>query len=135
MTTHQRPALSLAERIDQHTTSSGAAIMPPRIARWLEHTCKLTDDRRIRLRDTDPEAYVALTALHLAALRSETGTNAAAPQVINAQSTVWMSTSEAAKAIGVTDRCIRKWCANGRLHATLAGGRWLINRNSIADIA
>lgn len=132
-----QPLPPLEVRIAQRTTHDGSAIIPPRIARWLEHTCKLTADSRIRLRDTDPEAYVALTALHLAALRSETGTNTPAPQGISAHSNMWMSTSEAAETLGVTDRCIRKWCANGRLHATRAGGRWLIHRNALAttDIA
>jgi len=126
---------SLEVRVAQHITTDGSAIISPRIARWLEHTCKLTADRRIKLRATDPEAYVVLAALHLAALGSDSGTNFAAGQRDTAQS--WLSTAAAAQALNVIDRCIRKWCQNGRLHAERVGARWLINPNSIAlnDIA
>jgi excisionase family DNA binding protein len=133
----QGPVPSLEVRIAQRITNDGSAIIPPRVARWLEDTCKLTADRRIRLRDTDPEAYVALTALHLAALRSECGTEQVAGQQDTTQSEMWLSTKEAAKALNVTDRCVRKWCTTGQLHAELVGARWLINPKSIAlqDIA
>ena len=58
---------SLEVRIAQHITADGSAIIPPRIARWLEQNSGITADRRIRLRDNDPDAYVALAALHLSA--------------------------------------------------------------------
>lgn len=128
-----RPSLEV--RIAQHLAPDGSAIIPPRVARWLENTCKLTADRRILLRDTDPDAYIALTALHLAALHSDNGTNHARAQHDSEQSNTWggwMSTSQAAEALGVTDRCIRNWCNTGRLHARLVGGRWLVNPTSIA---
>ncbi|OBK70277.1 helix-turn-helix domain-containing protein [Mycobacterium sp. 1274761.0] len=123
---------SLEVRIAQRITGDGSAIVPPRIARWLEKQTGMTADRRIRLRDSDPEAYIALTALHVAALRSDTGTNDAAPQRVHADLNMWMSTSEAAKALGVTDRCIRKWCRTGRLRAVLAGSRWMVDRTTVA---
>lgn len=131
------PARSLEVRISQLITNDGSAIISPRIARWLEDTCKLTADRRIRLRDNDPDAYVTLTALHLAALRSENGTKETAEQRNTKQSQKWLSTKEAAKALDVTDRCIRKWCTTGQLNAELTGARWLVDPNSIAlkDIA
>lgn len=131
MTQHEPPAPSLEVRIAQRIASDGSAIIPPRIARWLEDNCKLTADRRIRLRDTDPDAYIALAALHLAALRSDNGTNHVGAQPVKQELNTWMSTREAAKALNVTDRCIRKWCTTGRLHAQLVGARWLINPNSI----
>ena len=123
---------SLEVRITQRITADGSAIIPPRIARWLEDTCKLTADRRIKLRDTDPDAYVALAALHLAALSSDSGTNQAAAQPDKQQLNTWMSTSDVAKALNRTDRCVRKWCSTGRLQAEIVGGRWLVNPTSIA---
>lgn len=110
---------------------------PPRMARWLEKRANMTADRRIRLRDNDPEAYVVLTALHLAALRSDCGTKDEVSQGLRADSQVWLSTGEAAEALGVTDRCVRKRCETGRLNAVRLGGRWLVDRNTLAlkDIA
>lgn len=131
------PLPSLEVRIAQHITNDGSVIIPPRIARWLEQNCGMTADRRIRLRHNDPDAYVTLAALHLAALRSDSGTKDALAQSVSTHSNMWMSTSEAAEALGVTDRCIRKRCQSGRLDAAKAGSRWLVNRNSLArqDIA
>lgn len=121
-----------SDRITRHIQPDGSVTVPPRIAAWLESQAGLTADRRINLRTTDPEAYVALAALHLAALSSDSGTEQSAGQRNTARSEMWLSTSEAAKAMNVTDRCVRKWCATGRLRAQLVGGRWLINPNSIA---
>ncbi|WP_457125778.1 helix-turn-helix domain-containing protein [Mycobacteroides abscessus] len=93
----------------------------------------MTADRRIRLRDSDPEAYVALAALHLSALRrSDCGTESVAGLHNTTSLGIWISTTEAAQALHVTDRCIRKWCTTGRLHAVRAGNRWLVNTNSVA---
>lgn len=126
----------LEVRIAQRITSDGSVIIPPRMARWLEKQAGITADRRIRLRDNDPEAYVVLAALHLAALSSGNGTNHAAAQGVSASSNVWMSTGEAATALGVTDRCVRKRCKAGQLPAVRSGSRWLINRATLAlDIA
>jgi len=129
-------APTLEMRIAQRITSDGSVIVSPRIARWLEQQADMTADRRIRLRDTDPEAYVVLAALHLAACRSDCGTNHAAAQGVSADSNMWVSTSEAAEALGVTDRCVRKRCKTGQLPAVRTGGRWLINRTTLAlDLA
>ena len=119
----------LAWRISRHMTPAGAVIVPPRIAAWLEERAGLTSDRRIRLRVTDPAAYEVLMALHVAALdhRSGTGTNLAPAQPVRPESEKWLTTTEAASLLGVTDRAIRNWCASGRLPATRRGGRWLIN--------
>ena len=124
------PALEV--RIAQRITADGSVIIPPRVARWLENQAGMTADRRSRLRDSDPEAYVALAALHLSALCSESGTNHAVPPAIRADLTSWMTTSEAAQTLNVTDRCIRTWCKSGRLYAVRSGSRWLIDRNTVA---
>lgn len=131
----QRP--SLETRIAQHITRDGDAIVSPRVARWLEKQAGMTADRRILLRGSDPDAYVVLAALHLAALRSDSGTDSVAGQRKTEQSEVWISTSEAAETLGVTDRCIRNWCRSGRLTARRVGKTWLINDHTLPlkDIA
>ena len=126
------PGLSLEDRIAQHITDDGSVIISPRMARWLEKQSGMTADRRIRLRHSDPDAYVALAALHLAAIGSAYGTNQSAAQPHTAESNTWMSTGEAADALGVTTRCIRKRCETGTLPAIRSGGRWLINRTTLA---
>lgn len=113
-------------------TSDGWVFLPPRIAAWIEKHAGMTADRRMRLRGSDHEAYIAFASLHLAALRSDSGTESCVGQRNKGQSESWMSTSEAAEALGVTDRCIRKWCNTGRIHAVMTGGRWLVNPNTIA---
>ncbi|MGD3153716.1 helix-turn-helix domain-containing protein [Tsukamurella tyrosinosolvens] len=120
---------NLAARITASVNADGSVTIPPRIARWLDQQSGLTADRRIRLLDTDPEAYVALGALHLSACGySGSGTNPAAGQPNQPD---WVGTEEAAQAFGVTDRCIRKWCASGRLPSVRVGRQWLIDRNAL----
>lgn len=90
----------------------------------------MTADRRANLRQTDPEAYEVLTALHLAALGADCGTKPVAAQPTAPQLEMWMSTREAAQRHGVGERCIRKWARTGRISAVMTGNRWLINRNT-----
>ncbi|MDQ1201086.1 helix-turn-helix domain-containing protein [Rhodococcus sp. SORGH_AS_0303] len=132
MTSGAEPSMEV--RIAQCLTSDGSVIVPPRIARWLDGQSGMTADRRIRLRTTDREAYVVLTALYLAAIGSANGTKDDASQRYRQDYNQWVSTKEAAAMLDVTDRCIRKWCATGRIHAEQVGARWLVDPNSI-DIA
>ena len=120
-------------RISNHLTQDGCAVVPPRIAHWLETKAGVTDDWRDRLRDTDPEARQVMAALHWAAAqhRSAFGTNSVVGQRQRASSEVWLSTTEAAREMRVTDRCIRKWIHTKRLPATMSGRRWLVNRNDL----
>lgn len=122
-------------RIQLRITEDGSVIVPPRIAAWLERHAGVTADRRIRLRGVDPEAYEVLAALHLAALDytsgSDRGTKVVYPERPTAKSDLWLTTKEAAEQAGVTDRCIRKWIAEGRLPATRHGDHWLIDRNAL----
>ncbi|WP_368834360.1 helix-turn-helix domain-containing protein [Mycobacterium intracellulare] len=122
---------SLEARIAQRITADGSVIVSPRIARWLEQKSGMTADRRMRLYFSDPEAYEVLSALH-AVSRSDCGTEQVAGQRDTEHSTVWMSTGEVAKALDVSDRCIRKWCRSGRLRAVQVGSRWLIEPNALA---
>ena len=127
--TAARPSLEV--RIAQRITSDGSVIISPRMAKWLDKQSGMTADRRSLLRGTDEEAYEVLYALHLSAIRADCGTNTAAAQRTPAESQVWFSTSEAAKTLGVTPRCVRNWCHTGQLHASLSGSRWLIHRASL----
>lgn len=128
-----KTAPSWDQLIGRHLTPDGSVIVPPRIAKWLEDKAGMTADRRIMLRDTDPEAYEVLMALHLAAItpRSDCGTKDAEHQPNQPESVQWLTTNEAATETGVTDRCIRKRINDGRLLATRRGGQWLINRNDL----
>lgn len=92
---------STEPRISKYVTANGSAIVPPRIAHWLETKAKVTPDIRGRLRDTDWEAHEALMALHVAALRysrSDIGTKPLVGHSDRAESEVWLSTSEAAQS-------------------------------------
>jgi excisionase family DNA binding protein len=93
----------------------------------------MSSDRRILLRDSDPLAYEVLMALHLAALRhrSGAGTGSTMGPGNSRDLETWLTTREAARRLGVSDRAIRKWIASGRLAATKRGGRWLLDRNHV----
>ena len=125
----------LSDRIASRILADGVLISF-RMARVLDKNSGMTADRRILLWDSDPEAYENYAALHLAALRSDHGTNHPVAQRNMRDLEAWMSTQETADHFGVTDRCIRKWCRTGRLPATWTGNRWWINRNylSIHDL-
>jgi excisionase family DNA binding protein len=120
-------------RICRHITPDGSVIVPSRIAAALEAKAGVTPDRRIALRGTDPEAYEVLAALHLAALShsSGTGTETAAVQRNLQLCEEWLTTTEAAQVVGVSDRCIRKWIASQRLPARRHGNRYLVNRQHL----
>lgn len=47
------------------------------------------------------------------------------------ESNTWITTTQAAQQLGVTDRAIRKWCRNGRIPATRCGNRWLIHQRHL----
>lgn len=122
-----------AVRIGRHLTPEGSVVVPGRIALWLEAKAGLSSDKRIIMRDSDPFAYEVLMALHFAALHhgSEDGTESAMRSDDPRDLETWLTTAEAARRLGVTDRAIRKWIAIGRLRATKRGGRWLLNLHHI----
>ncbi|ORM29195.1 helix-turn-helix domain-containing protein [Williamsia sp. 1135] len=124
-----------SERISRHVNDDGSVVLPARIAAWLEEQAGLTTahERRLAMRDTDPLAYEVLAALHLSALahRSGTGTKLAAVPAQPSPSECWLTTTEAARQLGMTDRGIRKWITTGRLPAQRHGNRWLINRTHL----
>jgi excisionase family DNA binding protein len=107
-------------------------IVPARIANWLATRTNLSDVR-ISARGTDPEVYAVLAALHRAGLAWRTSvTGSAAPAEPEATAlSKWMSTTQAAHQLGVTDRAIRLAITQHRLPAENVDGRWRITREDI----
>ena len=117
-------------------------LMPDAVGAWLTGRVAAliysrTDLGRLRteLRGVDPEVDAQLMALHLAALRwrtSATGSEAAPePEVPPSSSTPWVSTSEAADLLGITDRAVRLACKAGAMGARRVGDRWRISREAV----
>jgi excisionase family DNA binding protein len=121
------PVTDWSARIGRHITADGSVIVPPRIADWIEGQIGLVSERRTALAGTDPLAYTVLSALRIVALphRSGNGTKLAGGQPTSEDSEQWLTTSEAAAQMGVTDRAVRKWIAQDRLPAKRYGGRWM----------
>ena len=121
-------------RIGQHIRGDGSVVIPARIAAWLDRTTGFTADRRIRLRDTDPDAYATLAAIRLAALSyrngSHCGTKTGAPQPNSPDSEPWVDTATAARRLGISPRAVRKRAAAGRIPARRTGGRWLVRTDT-----
>ncbi|SPM27184.1 helix-turn-helix domain-containing protein [Mycobacterium terramassiliense] len=129
--------LDLAAMIERHVLPDGSVVVPHRAAQWLERKAGVTQERRLMLRDTDPELYAVLGALHLASVggdllasRSANGPKNAERQH-NAKDSDWLTTAEAANLTGVTDRCIRKWIAAERLPAKRHGRSWMVDRQHL----
>ncbi|WP_138999465.1 helix-turn-helix domain-containing protein [Rhodococcus zopfii] len=109
-------------------------IVPARVAAWLERRVAL-NRVRIDARGLDPEIDAVLGALRISALvwrSAATGTEDTTPPEPDATSNQWMSTTQAAIHLGITDRAVRKAIATGTLNAENTGGRWRIHRDDIA---
>jgi excisionase family DNA binding protein len=89
-------------------------------------------NRHRRLRGLDPRRDAVYQALIEAAehWRTVVGTNAT-PRPEPMPRSPWMTASQAAAVLGITDRAVRKACAAGRLDAELVDGRWRITRASV----
>lgn len=116
-----------------HGVAAPCVIVPARVAAWLERHTQLRA-LRTEARGTDPEVDAVLVALGVAAAAwrsSATGTRApvAAEQATASETT--MTTSQAATVLGVGERAVRQAIGRGRLPATRAGGRWLIEREDL----
>jgi excisionase family DNA binding protein len=104
-------------------------VVPARVAAWLDQRARLSE-LRIQVRGADPEVDAVLVALRVAAVswrNSATGTdprNQAAAEPPSA----WLSTTQAADELDMTDRGVRTAIASGRLNADRDGDRWRISR-------
>ena len=133
------PPDPISSLIARHVASDGSVTVSAKAAYWLKQRLGRAMDARINLRDSDPELYAALAALCLSAIgyrtgafaTSATGTNSASAQH---DSIEWVTTVEASRALGVTDRCIRNWIATKRLPARRHAGRWLIERHHLDTV-
>lgn len=109
-------------------------ILSGRVCAYLNRYANL-ERFRIEHRGSDPEVDHALVAMKIAALNwsaSATGSTEAARPEVGASSETWMSTEQAATALGITSRAIRQAIAEHRLNATLVGRTWRINKEDIA---
>jgi excisionase family DNA binding protein len=124
--------------IGRHLDADGCVIVPPRVALFLWNLVKikLPLEKRHLIRDADPAAFLALMALRYAAEqftnRSDSGTKAVVEQLDPPALKAWLTTTETAEALGISDRAVRKQITSGRLAATKHGQRcWLVNRNDL----
>ncbi|TDN42555.1 excisionase family DNA binding protein [Curtobacterium flaccumfaciens] len=110
------------------------AVVTGRVAAYLLRHAGLDDYRR-RHRGEDPEVDNTLVALTLVALTwrsSATGTRQAATPELD-HTADWMSTRQAAEALGLSDRGIRKAIQERRLHAVRVGRAWRVDREQLAQ--
>ncbi|MDP9442939.1 MAG: helix-turn-helix domain-containing protein [Actinomycetota bacterium] len=107
-------------------------VVPARVAAWLTRYAGL-ERLRAEVRGADAEVDSVLVALALAAFAwrsSATGSGlASAPEV--AAPCAWMSTTQAARLLGITDRGVRLAIAAERLPAQWVDGRWRVAREDV----
>lgn len=120
-----------------HALDGPVVVVPAKVAHWLgQHGL---DALRIRARGENPEVDAVLSALRLAALTytasaggSTSGSLLASEAEVPPLSE-WMSTGQAADALGVSPRAVRLACEQGRLPAAQVDGRWRITRASVTS--
>ncbi len=109
----------------------GVVIVPAEVAAWLLANGDL-NRLRVATRGADPRRDAVLMALAMAAHQHMTVTSGdgcrSAMEPEAAAPLEWMSTTQAADQLGVTDRAVRLACQLGRLAARQVGGRWQVSR-------
>ncbi|MEG8035381.1 helix-turn-helix domain-containing protein [Sphingomonas sp. LR61] len=116
-----------------HGTDGPVVLISARAAAWLIRYAELERYHEVH-RGEDAEIDQTLIALKVAALswrNTATGTKSAATPELAAQSE-WLSTKQAADALAMTDRAIRKAIRENRLKATTVGRAYRINREQLA---
>jgi excisionase family DNA binding protein len=114
-------------------TAGPEVIVSGRAAAWLLRYAGLNEyhlDHRGEDAEID-ETLVALKVAGLAWRNTATGTVDAPKAELDAQSD-WLSTKQAADALAMTDRAIRKAIRENRLKATTVGRAYRINREQLA---
>jgi len=110
----------------------GVVIVPARVAALLNRA--VLDDWRPGVREVDPELDAVLTALSVAGRawrNASTGTATPAKPELATKSE-WLSTTQAATKLRITDRGARKAITDGRLDAVKVAGRWRVSREALA---
>jgi excisionase family DNA binding protein len=116
-----------------HGVDGPVVILSSRVAAYLYRHLDLDSYRRDH-RGEDPEVDNALISIGAVAAQwhsSATGTKRAAKPELPA-TLEWLSSTEAAGLLQMTDRGIRKAIAEGHLKATSVTGRWRITRADLA---
>lgn len=110
-----------------HGIDAPVAIVPGRVAAWLDHQLHLSQLRsEIRGRDSELDSVLVAVSVAAAAWRVSATGNADAPTEPVGSQSGWLSTTEAAQRLQVTDRAVRAAIAAERLPATRTGDRWWI---------
>lgn len=120
-----------------HGVGAPVVVVPGRVCAWLERHARL-NEVRIENRGVDAEVDAVLVALRLAALSwrtSATGTPVAAKPEATADLNQWLSTTQAADILYITDRAVRLAISEKRLPATQVNGRYRIAREDIKHFA
>lgn len=120
-----------------HCVGAPVVVIPARVCAWLERHARL-NEVRIRERGSDPEVDAVLVALRLAALTwrtTATGTPVAAKPEPASELNQWLSTTQAADILYITDRAVRLAISEKRLPATFVNGRWRITREDTQHFA
>lgn len=116
-----------------HGTNGPVVIVSGRVAAWMLRYAEL-EHYHADYRGLDAEIDQTLIALKVAALSwrsSATGMrDAAIPEL--SPGLQWLSTKQAADALAMTDRAIRKAIRENRLQATTIGRAYRINREQLA---
>ncbi|PZE71777.1 hypothetical protein DEJ27_03095 [Curtobacterium sp. MCPF17_018] len=116
-----------------HGTDGAVVVVSGRAAAWLLRYAEL-DRYHADHRGEDAEIDQTLIAMKVVALswrESATGTRNASHAELSAE-LEWLSTKQAADALAMTDRAIRKAIRENRLKATMVGRAYRINREQLA---
>ena len=119
-------------------TSGPVVVVSGRVSAWLLSRAGLDQYHREH-RGDDPEVDQLLVALKIAAhiwregnVSADHGTVAVDTPAKPALSPQWLTTTAAARTLGIGPRAIRKAIGAGRLRATWAGGQWWIDPEDVA---
>lgn len=110
-----------------------STIITGRVAAVLHKELNIAE-LRTRALGVDPELYDQLKSLHESSIdwrNSATGSQVAAVPELAAESTQWMSTSEVAGRLGITDRAVRAAIERKALKATVIGRSYRISREDM----
>ncbi len=112
-----------------HGIDGAVVIVPGRVAAWLTQQLGL-DRLRSEVRGMDAEVDHVLIGLAVAASDWRASAYGTSPRNTPelAPKSSWLTTTEVADLLDMTDRAIRLACQSGRLPAERVGDRWQISR-------
>ncbi|MDP9466822.1 MAG: helix-turn-helix domain-containing protein [Actinomycetota bacterium] len=121
-----------------HDQPGPVVVVTARVAAWLD--ARGLSALRVNARGVDAEVDAVLAALHYAALSWRTSLTSAQPEVEpevagpdvgDAPGLAWVSSTQAADLLGITDRAVRLAMESGRLPAEKVDGRWRVAREDL----